>query len=354
MSRKILVTVGLVALLAIAPALAGRVDFKPIDGALGLTIVDFTADGSMAVMSGSFGGGAFIWTEDGGIVQIGSDGCSGQLRISDDGSTIVGTAKNPDGNCEAAMWDGSDWQLLGGFPGGLPCGTFFSSTYDTNNDMAVGLGWLPQQCHALGATWDLNAGMFAGELASSVPNRPTRGNAISADSSIIGGWQDGITGFRQGAKWVNGTQELMTDDNGNMVGEILAMNGDASAIVGTGWSAGDGRGWLWRAGQGMIPMGRGAIGRNIQTAPVGVTADGNTVVGIVRDFDQFIQDGFIWTDKHGYVDLDDFVKGKAAAGWDLQVAAAITADGSRMAGWGINPNGQLQGFIIDLGATGPK
>lgn len=354
MNRKTLTIMALVAALAAAPAFAERVTFKP----LGEDFIpsDMTADGTK--MTALVIGGVGTWTEAEGTVRIG-DGCSGgNLKISSDGSTIVGNERAADGKCEAARYNGTpgNWTTMGTTPGGLACGSGRSSAYDTNNDTAVGLFWTANLCKAIGGTWDVVAGMATDELVSTVPNRPTRGNAITEDGSIVAGWQDAVTGFRQAARWVNGVQELIFDDEGNAIGEVIAMNRDGSAMVGVGWNGGmggTGQGWLWREGKGFIPLGVGGLGRNIQSVPIAVSDDGNTVIGISRDFQNFIQIGWIWTDKGGWKQIEDFVKGGDAKGYTFLGASAMSADGSRFAGQAVGPNG-FEAYIIDRGAKGPQ
>jgi hypothetical protein len=354
MNRKTLTIMALVAAMAAAPAFAERVIFRPLGEDFIAT--DTTADGSQA--TALVIGGVGTWNETDGAVKIGN-GCSGgQLKMSSDGSTIVGNERAADGKCEAARYDGTPgaWTTMGTAPGGLACGSGRSSSYDTNNDTAVGLFWTANLCRAIGGTWDVPAGIAGPELTSTVPNRPTRGNAITDDGSIVAGWQDAQTGFRQAARWVNGVQELITDDNGTVVGEVIAMNSTGTVMAGTGWQGdvgGTGQGWLWREGEGMIPMGVGGLGRNIQSVPIAVSEDGKTVVGLSRDFDNFIQIGWIWTEKGGWEQVEDFVKGGDAKGYTFLSATAVSADGSRIFGHSVGPNG-FEAYIIDRGSKGPQ
>jgi hypothetical protein len=273
--------------------------------------------------------------------------------MSSDGATIVAGTKNVDGKCEASRWDGgTDWTLMGSEPGALPCGSSLSSPYDTNNDTAVGLFWRAQICKAIGGTWDVVAGVAGPELTSTVPNRPTRGNAITDDGTIVGGWQDNTFGSRQAVLWVNGIQEYVTDDEGNLYGEIIGMNSDATVMWGTSYQYdGTGRGWLYREGE-FIPMGSGGIGRNIQSVPFAGSEDGSVIVGTTRDYDQFIETPWIWTAKKGYQTWEDFLKGQTGAGWQLVRGTVVSADGLRIAGDGLNPDGRFQAWILDLKASG--
>lgn len=356
MNRRNLWILGLVAVLAVSPALA-RKDLRGIEGGEFLVPTDITADGSKMVLTTLFGGGGFTWTASEGLVQISAEGCSGQLKMSSDGSTIVGNVVGSSGACEAARWDGGmNWTAMGGEPGGLPCGDSLSNAYDTNNTTAVGLFWRPQLCRAIGGTWNVLAGMAGPVLESTVPNRPTRGNGITDDGSVVVGWQDQEDGFRAAVKWVNGVQETILDDQGRLLGEAIGTNSNATVIWGTSWPGnqgfGDGRGWLFRAGKGFTPMGQGGLGRNIQSVPLGATEDGSVVIGITRDFDQFVETGWIWTAKRGWQLFDDYLKGQAGRGWQGVIPTVISDDGRYIGGRGINPSGGFQAFVLDTQASG--
>ena len=92
----------------------------------------------------------------------------------------------------------------------------------------VGLGW--NGCsYAHGFRWQEATGMA--DLGTSVPDRSTRANAVSEEGRVIVGWQDAATGFRQGARWVDGRQELFTGPHG-AVGEAHGTNADGSLVVG--------------------------------------------------------------------------------------------------------------------------
>lgn len=344
--------VGLVAMLAIAPA-AARVDFIPIEGGVGCTPTDITADGSKLLLY--CGAGHFFWTASEGLVGIGGQYCSGIPKMSSDGTVVVSSVPDDDGICQAGKWlGGQDWLPMGTEPGGVPCGTL-SSAYDTNNDTAVGLFWRPQLCKAIGGTWDLATGTAGPILPSTVPNRPTRGNGITNDGMIVVGWQDDEFGNRNAVRWVNGVQEYILDTDGQVHGEALGVNSTGSVMWGASYRYnGVGQGWLYREGIGFEPMGRGGTGRNIQSPVLMASEDGSVVVGVTRDFDFFIQTGWIWTDKKGWSELNEFLKGQIAAGWNLDTPSVVSADGTIIAGRGFSPEGRTQAFIIDLKAKGPK
>lgn len=349
--KKVLGILVLVILAAAAPA-AARVDFKPLPDSELLVPADFSADGTKMVATTLFGAPYFLWTAETGFVEIGGGCGAGQPSISPDGGTIVGCVADDQGIGEAAKWlGGMDWLPMGSEPGGVPCDFSLSSTWDNNGTTAVGLFWRAQVCRAIGGTWDLSSGTAGPALESTSADRPTRGNAITDDGSIVFGWQDDDFG-RSAVKWVHGVQETIVDAAGARYGEVTGSNSDGSVFWGVGYRYdGTGRGWLHRNGE-FLPMGLGGVSRNIQSYVSGASEDGSIAIGGSRDFFAGLEFGWIWTAKKGFSLLNDFLKGQGAAGWDLFAPSAVSRDGRFIAGYGLNPEGRLQAFLIDLRATG--
>jgi hypothetical protein len=350
--KKVLGILGLAALVTVAPAMA-RVDFKPIAGGEFVVPMDFTADASEMVASGFFGAPYFTWTMQDGLTEIGGGCDAGQVSIAPDGSMITGTAPDADGFCEAAKWiGGQDWQVMGSEPGAVPCGSSLSSSWDNNGTTAVGLFWRAQVCRAVGGTWDLASGTAGPALETIVPDRATRGNGITDDGSIIVGWQDAEDGSRLASRWIGGVHEFIVDAAGHYYGEVTGTNSNGSVMWGAAYQYdGTGRAWLYRNGE-FLPMGVGGVGRNVQSSVSGATEDGSVAVGVATDFDLFKRDGWIWQAKKGFQKFSDFLKGQSANGWTELLPAAISRDGRFIAGWGTNPDGTPQAFIVDLKATG--
>ena len=196
-------------------------------------------------------GGAFYWMPTTGVVYIG--GTQG-IAVSRDGRTIVGRARDARGRENAAIWQrAAEWRLLGSFTANAAaCDDLLSGSFGASPDASiiVGLGW--DGCnYAHGFSWRESTGMA--DLGTTVPGRSTRANAVSNEGRMTVGWQDAPTGLRQGARWVDGRQELFMGPHG-VVGEALATNADGSLVVGQNCNFSnvlDQSAWSWTASTGV-------------------------------------------------------------------------------------------------------
>ncbi len=341
----------LLAFVGAAPAFANAT-FTPT-GVIDMLPTSMSDDASIVVGTGPFQLPNLYYIEASGASIIG-DGCfNGLPSISGDGNTVLGCHIDANGNENAAKWlGGTSWQDLGSETGAVPCGTSLSGPYGVNQDGSLGVGllWRAQVCHANAGTWDLVNGGPATVLPSFIVGPSTRANAVDADGRVIVGWQDQLTGERTAAKWVNGMPELITNDDGSFNGEAQAVSADGKTIVGGGYKLGD-EAWIWRAGNGIAPIGMRANGNLPGTfTALDVSDNGKIVVGFVRD-GPFREKAFIWRFGKGPAFLDAFLNSRGAtvpAGWTLNVASLISADGRTIYGWGINPDGFIEMFKVQL------
>jgi uncharacterized membrane protein len=150
---------------------------------------------------------------------------------------------------------------------------------------------------------------------------------------------------------VNGVEEKILTPDGGFNGEALAVSADGLTIVGTNYGYGSQRAWIWRDGEGVSPIGKS---RGDWTA-LDVTDDGQVAVGFVlRDFSE---DAFIWRKGSGVSSLVTFITRRGAvvpAGWTLNVASLISADGNTIYGWGLNPDGLIEMFKVALNASADR
>lgn len=339
----------LLAILTLLGAASARseVRFLPT-GVIDMLPTSMSDDASIVVGTGFYQVPNLYYTEAGGAVVIG-DGCSNGLpSVSGDGTTVLGCHVDSQGFENAAKWlGGTSWLDLGSEAGAVPCGSSLSGPYGVNQNgtLAVGLLWRAQVCRANAGFWDLINGGPAAVLQTLFNGPASRANAVNDEGNVIVGWQDQINGERTAAKWVNGVEELILTPDGDLNGEALAVSGDGNAIVGIAYSQGSGA-WIWRPATGVQRIQKG---RRESFALLDVSDDGKTAVGFTRE--GIHERAFMWRDGKGIVILAKFLADRGVvvpAGWNLQVASLISADGNTIYGWGFNPDNLVEMFKIEL------
>ena len=102
-------------------------------------------------------------------------------------------------------------------------------------------------------------------------------------------------------------------------------------------------------------MGTHPVGGLRDSIAFGVSDDGNTIVGYYFDTSTGGNKSFLWSPAQGMRDLKTVLTTDLAlnlSGWTLTVAFDVSADGNRIVGHGVNPNGQAEGWIARLCCSG--
>jgi probable HAF family extracellular repeat protein len=308
---------------------------------------DLGANG-FTVVGSTFDGEAFYWMPSSGVVRIG--GTQG-IAVSRDGRTIVGRALDANRKENAAIWlGGEEWRLLGSFhPNALPCDNLLSGSFGASDDgrVIVGLGW--DGCRIAHAfRWEESTGMV--DLGSTVSGRSSRANNVSGDGRVVIGWQEDSFGFRQGARWVEGRQEIFSGPNG-IVGEAFGINTDGSIVTGSNCSAGEQAGWIWRRDGGITcypPPGR--LPGPIRQVLMQATSDDGRIVGGAHSFG-LESESILWIDGVSHY-LKDYLRAHgipdAFEGWvNTGFINAVSKDGRVLAGFGAGPRA-FTGFVVIL------
>jgi uncharacterized membrane protein len=324
-----------------SPIRTSATTFTPL-GPLDSNVLSMSAGGSILVGVNIFGGNAFRWTPSGGTQFLGD--ASGQISVSRDGSTIVADVLVQGHNTAARWMGGTQWASLGRYPGSQGCPDL-SNAYAVSNGgtTVVGLGWA--DCHATAFRWRAGTGMIS---LGSLDGQASRANDVSADGSVIVGWDDAPDGSRRGARWVQGQESLLA--TGSLyLGSAEAVTPDGSVVV--GGEAGTGRvhraAYRWTPSLGGQVLGMLPGGGPLATASgLSVTDDGDVVVGFSGGARR---DAFVWTRSTGMLKLQDYLVSlgvQGLDGWRLDTATAISADGTTIAGWGYRPDGRVQSWLV--------
>lgn len=319
-----------------------------------------SADGS--VVTGDNNAQYFAWTAGSGVSLIGGTapsvaGAGGQPSISDDGRYIAGTAINPSNanRYEMSRYDRQtgQWTNLGGI-GGVS-GSSVSSGWGISGDgnTVVGLGWVNAGT-ANAVRWNATSNLTE-SLGTSVAGRSTRANAVNGNGSVIAGWQDSSTGFRQGAVWVNGVQTLIADAQGNPASEASDVTTDGRWVVGAGNTGTGNQAWRWSAETGYENLG--SLPNNTARGSATGIADNGTIIGFQRVGPPAVSgDGFIWFPGVGMVNLTQLALNLGVplpAGYRLALPLGISADGNTIVGIGAFQGSFISsGWVITIPAPG--
>lgn len=300
-----------------------------------------------------YGSAFFMWSENNSgtiIGEAGANGVSGNCNISADGSVISMSIPNPENEDkeEAVLYKVADQSLkfLGylGFSTGIDTSSAWGMSSDGKN--IVGFAWTSAS-KGEAVIWK-NGAPTAG-LGSTVPTRSSRADAVSADGSVVVGWQDAINGVRQGAIWINGVQQLLKDNEGNILGAAVAVSADGKTVVGIKNETGEG--YIWNQTEGTIFLS--SDNPNYITSVSAISDDGNVAIGLSFDPTESILlgEGFIWTKDGGKANLNDYV---TTLGYDdldivFSVPTGISPDGKFIGGIGANfAENDAKGFLIKL------
>lgn len=306
------------------------------------------------------------------------------VGIAADGSTIVGyawvcpnggTTCTSSGKTEAYRWTAAGkYQVLGDL--GSSVG---SIAFATSSNGSVVVGKAPQGQNSFGTfRWTAAQGMIA------LPVSMLYGNAVTADGSmVVGGdnwWktsgQNGIFGPFPGnqdqtqASGLSGTSQAPvavgaaikgSDSNGatfhafrwTPTGGLqdlglttgsesiaISISADGSVIVGEARDAsGFWRAFRWTASTGMQDIG--TLG-GPESAAFAVNKDGSVLVGTsLTSGSTGSNHSFVWTAKTGMQDLKTILDAAGvhtADKWvSLDALAGVSADGTVMTGYGLNP-----------------
>ena len=313
-----------------------------------VTATATNADGTVVV--GDVGTEHFMWTAGTGINLIGGvgpQGYGGQTDINAVGNLISGTRINPQtGLGELSVYDVNTqtWTSHGGIGGSSGSSTSSAWGMSLDGSTVVGLGWINAgEAHAI--RYDATNGMV--DLGSTVSGSSSRANAASDDGSVIAGWQDATNGFRQAAVWTNGVQELLTHNGGGLASEVGSISGDGVWVGGGGNSNNNYQAFKWSSATGILDIGPPPV-NGWRGATTDLSVDGSVIVGFYRPWPApaTMGNGFIYTDNNGLQDLTDLATnlGIDLQGRTLALPLGVSADGSTVVG--IDNTGS--GFVLRL------
>jgi probable HAF family extracellular repeat protein len=319
-----------------------------------------------------------------GLGSLPGDTHSEATAVSWDGSIVVGTSK---ASTDPQTGQAFRWNALQGMTGlgFLPGGTFSTGTgvsadgavvigdgdasgpgglFRTVFRWTAGTGQVPLSnlggsalCAAGGESgdgsvvvgtclttgseafrWTAGTGSISLGQYGTGSGKSSSATAISSYGNAIVG--SGQVGFIGAILWTSGSVVFL----GNPISTALGVSQDGSVIVGQA----DDMAFRWTQPLGIMDINEASIGFSASVA-TGVSGDGGRIVGWGTTPTGAV--AFLWDALHGMRRLDYVLRSDYMtdfAGWTLTHATAISGDGFTIVGYGINPSGRTEGWVVRL------
>ncbi len=358
---------GLYGLVALAlPSVGAASSFRGLIGSAGaaperVEAYDISDDGRVVVgqlrTAGMVRGEAFRWTAEAGFERLGILGGENQesaaLAVSADGSVVVGTSTSPLSDYgEAFRWERSTGMVgLGDLPGGYAESS--ATAVSADGSVVVGRSTSALAPNSFGEAfrWTAATGMAGLGVLTSSGFDYSFANGVSADGTSI----TGTASTEQGHEIFLWTALDGMVPLGSLEGKPYPtsygsdLSADGSVLVGhTDYGSQVARSFRWTAAAGMEELGDlpGSGGNRVFR----LSADGSVTVG-----DAFLngRTATIWDATHGMRELKQALLDSGLAqqieGWTFEYGAGVAGNNLTIAGSGINPAGQYDAFIAELG-----
>lgn len=306
-------------------------------------VLDVSGNGQVAVgwlPREASGGEGFHWTAQGGFTRLGD--LPGGLYESHgygasyDGSIVVGDSFVGFGDYNGFAWTN--------FLGGVMVDLGGNGAVKVSDDGSVIVGnWNEGAAKLENGVLTYLVPVSAEYTASGVAG-------LSADGSVASGRLRKDGNF-QAYRWENGiVQELGHLAGGFAYSEAFSISPDGQVVVGVSDGTEGRQAFRWTEAEGMVGLGD-LPGGNFYSIAEDANWDGSIVVGSSTANDQHFGNAFIWDAVHGMRDLHDVLEdvyGLSLNGWHLDVAKGISYDGMTIVGNGRNPAGRQEGWIVRL------
>lgn len=311
-----------------------------------------SADGQVVVGYASTAAGpvAFQWTEGGGLVALPMlSGGTGSIAYaaSADGSVIVGGTYSATGQ-QASVWATNGVAGLGDLVGG----SVESMARGVSADGQVIVGYANSASGREAFRWTGNVMTGLGDLAGG--SYQSEAYAVTPDGTRVTGY--GTPGLQRIFLW--DPTNLMQDYYPSATAWAHGISSSGNTLVGrvrATYVAPGGvftynywRAAIWNSGLMTIVGPESTGDANSDSVFNGITPDASLIVGSFRGssgpYYAISQDSF-----NGVRNLKTMLINAgvdAITNWTLTAATAISADGSVVVGYGTNPEGQQEAWVI--------
>lgn len=344
-------------LLVAAPAIAQSFQgIGELQGGVNQSVVlGVSGDGQVVVGESSSESGreAFHW-RDGVFTSRGEfDGgefSSVTRAASFDGSVVVGARWTADFEQEAFLFADGAMHGLGDIEGG----PFVSGANDVSADgrvvvVSATIGPESPEFDLRSEAFRWENGVMTG-LGRLRGTQFSRAFGVSADGTVIVGdsFSRSGSGRSEAFRWKNGLMHglgTLAPDGGSGAADISA---NGRVIVGHSSSVSRGfEAFRWKDGV-MTSLGIPGGGNDF-TYATAVSANGSIIVGSGESEQTSATAAYIWDAAHGARVLADVLRDDyevTTDGWQLLEATGVSDDGKTIVGYGKNPNGDFEGWVV--------
>lgn len=301
-----------------------------------------SGDGSTVVGRSTRGSSQkpFRWSNATGIVDLGDlpggNNIGEANRASANGSVVVGFSSSGPALTDREAFR---WTVSGGMTGlgFLQPDRRDSRARGVSNDGQVITGEAITSQGRRAFRWTESTGMVS--LGTLPGSTDSLGSDVSGDGSVIVG-SSGSEAFR----WTsNGGMVGLGFIPGGAVSAAIATSLDGNTVVGEAYDSSNRQtAFRWSLGLGMQSLGL-PTGATSSLAN-DVSANGGVVAG--RLVSSGTQHAFVWDSVNGHRRVRDVLTdlGVDMTGWRLSEATGVSADGSAIVGWGLNPNNDREAW----------
>lgn len=308
-----------------------------------------SADGVVVVGSSKAASGksqAFRWSALEGMSGLGfmaGGTTSIALAVSADGSVVVGNGDAMSAGSAVFRWSAST-----GLVHLNPLATSnLCAAGGVSGDGSVVVG----TCLTTGSSafrWTESTGMVSLGQFGTGSNRTSNACAITADGAVIVGiGHPVLTGA---VVWTSaGDSRILGKVSGDISAGAFAVSRDGRVIVGSSTEPSvHQRAFRWTSEAGMTAIASSTASLSDSIA-LAVSGDGQVIVGWGTT--PAGEAALIWDEQHGLRQLQAVLEmdyRTTISGWKLSRATGISDDGRIIVGFGTNPSGQSEGWVLKL------
>ena len=331
----------------ITPPTVAFANIGPLIGDVSSQATAVSANGTVVVgisKSASGKSRAFRWTALEGLTDLGlmPGGTSASARaVSADGSVIVGDGDAQDASSAVFRWRAST--------GLVQLQALANSRLCVAGDVSGDGNTVVGTCLTAGNSafrWTEGGAMVALGQFGGGSNQTSNATAISTDAStIVGFGHPVLTGA---VLWsAVGEASVLGMPAGDTSAAASAVSRDGSVVVGDSLQASfHRRAFRWTRQTGMTPIVSSSDSLSDVIASA-VSGDGRVITGWGNTPNG--ETALLWDEPHGMRRLDDALKTDyqtTISGWTLSRATALSDDGRTVVGFGVNPAGYVEGWVL--------